>query len=1220
MYPGYDLHSEVQTQNPNYQFNSGSNDFQKAHHASHDHKHHYNLKAPSFESSGEGFQIPPHLRMLFETENKPVFDAKPHMNTGSNANLATNTHVASHTTIDSRRSNGDQDGHRYPSFNTLLNQSNEFNLMKNVPNDLNTSNLSDNKDISLNNLSRDSGYRGGLNTSNSRRNMSSKSSLRAKNYQVQVNEDIKLIERIETTLNQIIANHNKTCPFCNKLIDVKKSNFQNVSSFYSNTSKRYYLTHFDCYLKATPIHSSCKVLSLAGVCKAAINTQMASLPAFESTNFLRLDRRAYFLNIEGFHPLSTHTLFKLEKIAYALEHHVNKTQLLYLNLDSKSSCIFEPNQYMLPFSEFRLVITVHLTHSTEDPYVYEFLVDLSSVKVNADQKSKYAEAYFPPEGNGIVLGAQVVYDSSSELTSQVNYKVNLDSSFQSTASSTPSKPDFGKNIFLILHQLSVYLPLKRMEKLVQNNASMAPILPESLLNTSNDSSFSSSKKHHAKLHLNPNAPLFSQVDQTQPNSFAPPGSSNPNAGSFNQGFNPQGASSSNSGSFNPNTFFNAPLFNQAFHFDQPGANQFQASSGQYQQQQQDFNAGNYQQGDQNILPPGLVSPNVAAAEKETDYGTSNYYAAPPRMQNNPLGRNRGLHVDTRLQSYVNHVIVEDNQEYVASGQNTPCMPEGEGTGLDRQKSKGSSLYAAVLSNRKNDGSIPNSPCPSVTKLKREYFGCSTPGSERGDPSTPLIGGGNEPFEVEETGNVLMTEDMIENFKLDDHLGHLVEFAKTYNGSRLLQKFFPRANQNEVEHVINEIEDHIDELMLDPYANYMFQTLAQSCSADQRFRLLQEIAPSMVRVAGDRKGTHSLQAIVSLISRDVEEKLIRDALHGHIVELAFDPQGTHLVQKLIVAISVQNLGFLYQPLLERFLDVVNHSFGLCVLKQLMTKVEKSYELKRPIVEMLYENFENLIQNPYGNYALQHAMDVWPNDCNILLEKATEKVVQYSNQKFSSNVIEKCIVIAPLEIRKKYLYEIVKSDRLAELMKNKYGNYVLLKLLSTLDTEGKQLLIQHISKNLNHVNVVKYRSRWAQFIDDNPMKIPNAPGVQTGKPSIFKNASLAESNSSSNRDQGELNSPGSAELWNNTLKKKSSFKDDKSQFYYESGKTVVGQRGFNSAGEEMESYQSPDYNKNSRRLNDSNQNVGSGSKKGKPNQKFYSDKGQHHMSKGGHSNFC
>jgi len=43
---------------------------------------------------------------------------------------------------------------------------------------------------------------------------------------------------------------------------------------------------------------------------------------------------------------------------------------------------------------------------------------------------------------------------------------------------------------------------------------------------------------------------------------------------------------------------------------------------------------------------------------------------------------------------------------------------------------------------------------------------------------------------------------------------------------------------------------------------------------------------MVRVAQDRKGTHSLQAIISLINRDVEDKFIRQTLEGHILGLAF----------------------------------------------------------------------------------------------------------------------------------------------------------------------------------------------------------------------------------------------------------------------------------------------------------------------------------------------
>ena len=90
---------------------------------------------------------------------------------------------------------------------------------------------------------------------------------------------------------------------------------------------------------------------------------------------------------------------------------------------------------------------------------------------------------------------------------------------------------------------------------------------------------------------------------------------------------------------------------------------------------------------------------------------------------------------------------------------------------------------------------------------------------------------------------------------------------------------------------------------------------------------------MIRVARDRKGTHSLQAIVSLINRDVEDKLIKQTLEGHVFELAFDAQATHLIQKLITSISINNIGFIYEPIIQRFVEVANNSFGLCVVSNI-----------------------------------------------------------------------------------------------------------------------------------------------------------------------------------------------------------------------------------------------------------------------------------------------
>ena len=42
---------------------------------------------------------------------------------------------------------------------------------------------------------------------------------------------------------------------------------------------------------------------------------------------------------------------------------------------------------------------------------------------------------------------------------------------------------------------------------------------------------------------------------------------------------------------------------------------------------------------------------------------------------------------------------------------------------------------------------------------------------------------------------------------------------------------------------------------------------------------------MPRVACDRKGTHSLQALISIINRDEEEKLIEEKLSDHVLMLS-----------------------------------------------------------------------------------------------------------------------------------------------------------------------------------------------------------------------------------------------------------------------------------------------------------------------------------------------
>lgn len=381
------------------------------------------------------------------------------------------------------------------------------------------------------------------------------------------------------------------------------------------------------------------------------------------------------------------------------------------------------------------------------------------------------------------------------------------------------------------------------------------------------------QKKFTKLQLNPNAPLFSNNNgvqnqrpehmMNQQGYFYPPQHQQQHVQNPTQYFQQPNNVRPTNGNGNNGNYFNAPLF--------PGFSSSEDSTGL------DFAAG----GDNsNSMPPGLFN-----------FFSQNTTEQPPITIEEQSGYkgSRSLYIETKTQpKQDSHSFIKEEDEPA----DTPEIPRkisnnNEQNALipDRSKSKGqNNLYTAVLSGKFKAESTINSP--ALNKIHNQYFSEISSGVNTPDANTPLYSSIRPNFAEPEDVSTPLTEDMIANFAIEDYEGRIVEFAKTYNGSRVLQRFFPRANQQEVEMVINEIQDDIEALMLDPYANYMFQTLAQSCSSEQRYRLLQKIAPSMIRIACDRKGTHSLQAVISLINRDAEDKLIEEILNGHVVDLAF----------------------------------------------------------------------------------------------------------------------------------------------------------------------------------------------------------------------------------------------------------------------------------------------------------------------------------------------
>lgn len=134
-------------------------------------------------------------------------------------------------------------------------------------------------------------------------------------------------------------------------------------------------------------------------------------------------------------------------------------------------------------------------------------------------------------------------------------------------------------------------------------------------------------------------------------------------------------------------------------------------------------------------------------------------------------------------------------------------------------------------------------------------------------------------------------------------------------------------------------------------------------------------------------------MVDLTTLDEEEKFFEGALKGHVGKLAIDQQGTHIIQKVITSFVEHNRQFAFDEITEAFKSVSKTSHGLCVIKKLVANTT-IVENRNKLIEFCRLNSVELMQDPYGNYAIQEVMDKWPEQKFIPLLDSPSSILACS----------------------------------------------------------------------------------------------------------------------------------------------------------------------------------------------------------------------------------
>ncbi|KAF8406003.1 hypothetical protein HHK36_008083 [Tetracentron sinense] len=340
-------------------------------------------------------------------------------------------------------------------------------------------------------------------------------------------------------------------------------------------------------------------------------------------------------------------------------------------------------------------------------------------------------------------------------------------------------------------------------------------------------------------------------------------------------------------------------------------------------------------------------------------------------------------------------------------------------------------------------------------------------------------------------------------------GYIYYIAKDQHGCRFLQRKFEEGNPQEVKLIFNEIIDHVVELMMNPFGNYLMQKLLDVCNEEQRMQILimvTEKPGELVRISLNTHGTRVVQKLVENLKTRQQILLVISALEPGFLDLIKDPNGNHVVQRCLQCLSNEDnkipdlaraedwnttLGrqFIFASAAKFCVDIATHKHGCCVLQrciahstgkhrenlvaeisanafllaqdafgvgnalQITVVDQKHYEQANKIdVSGLvrfqkWERVDAMVSVPLipihlKNYVIQYILGLEiPSVTTNLLSQFEGNYVQLSTQKFSSNVVEKCLQILDEDNRSKIIRELLSTPRFEQLLEDAFANYVI-----------------------------------------------------------------------------------------------------------------------------------------------------------------------------------
>ena len=292
-------------------------------------------------------------------------------------------------------------------------------------------------------------------------------------------------------------------------------------------------------------------------------------------------------------------------------------------------------------------------------------------------------------------------------------------------------------------------------------------------------------------------------------------------------------------------------------------------------------------------------------------------------------------------------------------------------------------------------------------------------------------------------------------------------AKTQDGSRFLEKIID-SNPSLVSSLFFPYTlAYFEELSNNKYGNFYIKKIIKNLSKELLEKLIELLNPKIAKIATNQYGSKILEQLIKNIKDD--DKLLLSFIGKiipHMIILINDLNGTHIIYKLLLLKS-KNIRLIEEHICNNIKSIYITREGSNLLKKYFEIINKesnntkNYDKIIFFINTINNNLSSIIIDQFGNYIIRHiVLHLNHSINNVILQNIIKNIVYYSNQKYSSNVVENCL--DNNYIKDFILNELTKQYIFNSIFLNEYGNYVIQKSLSLADENKRDIYFKYIAQ--------------------------------------------------------------------------------------------------------------------------------------------------------------